>query len=196
LVDNDEARATGLEVLELVRAACVNRDLEDVATLYTLFQGIVLRVPEFHVLLHELFDTDRASLEKLLFKPEKPKRGRPPRDSFYLVALIDWLMESQAIDEASEAISWLREHRFELRLSRDDLPNEKRLANLHAQFARLNRLWSRSIYVPPELLTMLPPIAPGREAPPEMIESCRYTPTDGPLEVRAVMIEISRTNKR
>ncbi len=66
--------------------AWLERDLEGVSTLHALFRNVVCRVPEFHVLLADLMETDRKSIAKVLRLPTKGA-GRPRADEFQFVAL-------------------------------------------------------------------------------------------------------------
>ena len=192
LTSDAEAETTGREVVQCVRTACVERDLEAVSTLHALFRDVVCRVPEFHVLLAELFESDRKAIAKVLRFPARGA-GRPRSDEFQFVALLEYVMNTENFDHVTEAIDWLVEHRAEL--VDKDLPTPKTLQNMHSKLATYFRLWSRSMYVPPDLLTLLPPLPPGVEHDAGMVEKCRYPPRDGSPWPYGVRLQIRHPKK-
>src|SRR5580692_1262745 len=71
---DSEAEARGQRVVELIRKACIKRDLDDVAILHILFKDVACRVPEFHVVVYEVIEgKDRTAIRKLL---DLPRKGR------------------------------------------------------------------------------------------------------------------------
>jgi hypothetical protein len=185
-----EAEANGRRTVDLVREACVERDMERVAILHILFRNLVCRVPEFHVLLGELVERDdRKALVKLLDLPRRG-RGRRPGDRFYFVALVEHVMESQGFEEAKAAVAWLIQHRSELELPDNWLPRAKTMLNQHARLGEYFQLWSSCVYVKPELLTLMPPEMPGVTFTPEMIELARFPPKNGVEWPYGFLIEI------
>jgi hypothetical protein len=185
-----EAEANGRRVVDLIREACVAGDLERVAILHALFSSIACRVPEFHVLVHEVIERgDRAEIVKVLDLPRRG-RGRRPGDTFFFTSLIEHVMEAEGFDKATQAVEWLSRHRQELDLPDDFLPGAKALLNQHAMLGEYFQLWSSSVYVKPELLTLMPPELPGVPYTPEMIEKARFPPRDGSTWPHGIVVEI------
>lgn len=187
-----EAEAKGRRVVELIREACIDRDMERIAILHVLFRNIVCRVPEFHIVVYEVIErSDEYEFARLFDFPRKG-RGRRPGDKFFFTALIEHVMEAEGFEEATEAVAWLGAHRNELDLPESYLPGSKTLLNQHAMLGEYFQLWSSSIYVRPELLTLLPPELPGFPYTPEMIEMARFPPKDGAPWPQGILFEISR----
>lgn len=185
-----EAEQRGQRVVELVRQACLAEDLDRAALLYMLFPNIASRVPEFHVYVHELLSSgQRSSVEKLFGLPRRG-RGRPADDPLFFTALIEHVMESHGFDHATEAVQWLIDHRETLDLPDNAMPGAKRLLNQHSTLHIYFELWSSSVYVKPELLTLLPPELPGFAYTPEMIEQARFPPKDGSEWPHGLLVEI------
>ena len=79
-----EAEAKGRRVVELIREACIARDMERIAILHVLFRSIVCRVPEFHIVVYEVIErNDDLEMARLFDFPRKG-RGRRPGDKCLL----------------------------------------------------------------------------------------------------------------
>jgi len=159
-----EAEAAGREVVGRVRAACDADDHETLSTLVVLFLEIVTRVPEFHALMDELTENrDDKAIRQICRIPGG--RGRPHGDAFYFVASIEHVMKEHKLQHATDALEWLvkafQEARENGEINLPFMPSQKTLQNTHAQLRDLFRLWSRSRFVPLELLTAQPWTAPG-----------------------------------
>jgi hypothetical protein len=103
LTVSSDAEAAGSAVIELVREACVQGDLDEVATLRFFFGSITERAPEFHVLMDGLVDAgDTASVQRIMRDPGSPGR---PRDNLTYVALIEQIMAEHVGWSAAE--TWL-----------------------------------------------------------------------------------------
>ena len=157
------AQATGCEVVERVRAACEADDHETLSTLVVLFPSVVARVPEFHALMDELV-RNRAddAIRKIVRAPGG--RGRPRGDEFYFVAAVEQAMRDHKLERVTDALQLLAKTYREARENGVTLPfmsSQKTLQNTHSRLRDLFRLWSRSLCVPPELLTAWPWTPPG-----------------------------------
>ncbi|HTL36600.1 MAG TPA: hypothetical protein VL326_25880 [Kofleriaceae bacterium] len=104
--------------------------------------------------------------------------------------MIEHVMEAEGFDKATQAVEWLSRHRQELDLPDDFLPGAKALLNQHAMLGEYFQLWSSSVYVKPELLTLMPPELPGVPYTPEMIEKARFPPRDGSTWPHGIVVEI------
>jgi hypothetical protein len=159
-----EAEAAGREVVGRVRAACDADDHESLSTLVVLFSQVVARVPEFHALMDELVrNRDEDTIRKICRVPGG--RGRPRGDEFYFVAAVEQLMKDQKLEQVTDALEQLakafKEARESGELTLPFMPSQKTLQNTHSRLRDLFRLWSRSLCVPPELLTAWPWTPPG-----------------------------------
>jgi hypothetical protein len=155
---SSEAEATGLAVVELVREACLRRDLDEVATLRFFFKRVTERVSEFHALMESLVDAgDTASVERIMRDPGCPGR---PRDNLTYVALIEQVMSEHPGWNAKQAAEWLIENlRGGTPIS---IPGVKRLQNVHSELKHVFALWHKPLFVRPECLTAEPWLPPGR----------------------------------
>jgi hypothetical protein len=184
LTTDAAAEATGREVVQQIADACTENDYETLSTLHVLFTNIVPRVPEFHPLMDELVAADNKKViwKLLRFPNTREHGGRPREDEFYFVALIERVMENRKAESATDAISWIVGEHKAGRLPLPAALSAKTLQNQHAKLGELFRLWSGSIYVPPDLLTMIPWMPPGIALTPEKIDACRYPPTAASLK--------------
>lgn len=185
-----DAERNGRRVVELIREACVDRDLDRISILHVLFRNVACRVPEFHLVVHEVVGRDNKKEIAKLFDFPRKGRGRRPGDTFFFTALIEYVMETEGFDEATAAVDWLIRHRNDLDLPDNYLPGAKALLNQHARFGEYFQLWSGSIYVKPELLTLMPPELPGVAYTPEMIEKARFPPNDGSEWPHGLLVEM------
>jgi hypothetical protein len=133
-----------------------------------LFPSVTARTPEFHALMDELVRHEKQAVIGKIFRAPG-RRGPKPQDEFHLIALIEHVMETEGITQATDAIARLADIFAEERAKpltereRDmlSLPGKKRLQNLHADLHDLFRLWTKGIYIPGDQLTALPWTPPG-----------------------------------
>jgi hypothetical protein len=153
------AQAAGREVVERVRAACDGDDHETLSTLGVLFPSVVERVPELHALMDELIRTgDDDAMRKICRIPGG--RGRPRSDEFYFVAAVEQAMRDHGLDNVTDVLKLIAEAYKEARENEGGrppfMPSQKTLQNAHSRLRDLFRLWSRSLWVTPQLLTARP----------------------------------------
>ena len=167
------AEARGRDVVNRTGDACSHRDVELLAALLVLFDEVVKRTPEFHVLMDDLIESERGDDIRRIFRVPG-RRGPKPSDQFFAIALIEHVLDKQKRSEAAEAIRTLREAIAKERQKPTkpgdpdvpSLPGEKALGNLHSRLHKLFRFWRDGIHVPGELLTATPWTLPDSDPTP------------------------------
>lgn len=142
------ARDAGMGVVDTARATMADgvtsKTVRLLARLVKHFPDIVLHLPEFHAFMDSLVKHGQSGAVGRIMGASR--RGRPIADHFYVVGLVDCVMEQKGLRSVGRAARWMSDS---LRLP----VSARRIENIYCELKPLYELYQCGRYVPPGVLS-------------------------------------------